>query len=288
MTLKVYTKDVPDQYTIADYLKANTDFVERMDSCVPSRRYPEIIEFDGGWIDYPALQLCVSDGFKRFGQYGWLNQQDDGQNYTGVSLVYNPDHQDSMDVHRSTLGTQKIATEKFFWNAHESHKVFKNSYFDTYGFRFRTPFANTGYLKEVIDAFNLTMVRSRISTVHAIYHNPQKIDKKWHKDERVFENIRINIPVTSAPEFVFELDGHDPIHLEVGKMYSWDTHIAHGVYETRSSKNSRTHIVLGFSPWWSYNPEEDYWFKNEFYGKHPFDMYYDGDICKHLQMTDGF
>jgi hypothetical protein len=283
---KVYTKDIPDKYTVADYLKANTDFVERMDSCVPGRKYPDIIEFDGGWIDYPALQNCLSDGFKQFGEYGWLRQQGEGVTYTGVSLVYNPDHQDGLDVHRSTLGTQKISAQNFFWNSHETHKIFKNSYFDTYGFRHRTPFAETGYLKDILDTFNLTMVRSRISTVHAKYHNPEKIDKKWHRDERVFENIRINIPVTSAPEFVFELEGHAPIHLEVGKLYSWDTNIAHGVYETLATKNTRTHIVLGFSPWWSYNNDDDYWFKNEFYGKHPFDMYHDGDICKLLKMSN--
>lgn len=281
--LKVYTKDIPDQYTVAEYLKAHTDFLERMDSCVPARKYPDIIEFNGDWIDYPSLQACISEGFERFGDHGWLHRRGDGRFYTGASLVYNPDHQDGLDVHRSTLGTQKIDMENFFWDSQQNHTVLKNSYYDTYGFRFRTPFSETGYLKNVIDAFNLTMVRSRISTVHAVYHDPKNINKNWHRDERVFENIRINIPVTSAPEFVFELEGHEPVHLEVGKLYSWDTNIAHGVYETRHSKNKRTHIVLGFSPWWSYDAAGDYWFKNDFYGKHPFDMYHDGDICRQLK-----
>ena len=283
MTDKIYVRDVPDHLTIFQYIRAQTDWMDVARRCKPVRNYPLVMEFDGeAWLDYPKLQTCLDENFETFGSYGWVSKGAESKDYTGVSMTYNPEHQDEMNVHASTLGTPKNKVNEFFYGSAQHHEKLKNSYFDTYAFHRRTPFAETGYLSEIIDQFNIQLIRSRISTIHAKYHNPAAVKKKWHRDERIFENIRLNVPVTSAPEFVFELEGHGTSHLKVGTIYTWDTNIAHGVYETEKTEKTRTHLVFGFSPWFRYNAEDESWSKNEFYGKHPFDMYYDGDICKNL------
>jgi hypothetical protein len=42
--------------------------------------------------------------------------------------------------------------------------------------------------------------------------------------------------------------------------------------------------VMGISPWFTYNGEDDSWSTNEFFGKkHPIDMLIDGDLCKFIK-----
>lgn len=295
---KIYLRDVPLNLTTFSYIREVSDWRETARKCRPSRKYPDVIEFESSWIDFTKLRESVSDGFKTFGEYGWIRTSGENNTYTGVSLVYNPDHQDGINIHQSTLGTPKNDVGQYFWNKTDGHAVKKNSYFDTYGFRLPTPFAQTGYVGELLQSFNLSPIRSRVSNIHAIepvvkvanpddpIKNPQGYDKRWHKDETIFENVRMNIPIQSAPEFMFELDGHDPQHLEVGKLYTWDTYKEHGVFALENTGACRTHMVLGFSPWWRYDAQDESWNKNEFYGKHPWDMYYDGDICSKLVMSN--
>jgi len=46
-----------------------------------------------------------------------------------------------------------------------------------------------------------------------------------------------------------------------------------------NTTNTRTHLVIGVSPWYDYNSKNNTWSQNEFFGnKHPFDMLLDGDI----------
>ena len=71
----------------------------------------------------------------------------------------------------------------------------------------------------------------------------------------------------------------EPYNLKVGKLYSWDTDLPHRVSSYVNTTNTRTHLVIGVSPWFDYNSKDDTWAPNEFFGsKHPFDMLIDGDI----------
>ena len=99
----------------------------------------------------------------------------------------------------------------------------------------------------------------------------------------MFENLRINIPIQTDETFLFELLNHKPVHLNYGDIYSWDTNIAHRVFPTTAENRSRIHVVLGFSPWFDYNAEEDSWTANEFFGKmHPIDMLINGYVHKDI------
>ena len=98
-------------------------------------------------------------------------------------------------------------------------------------------------------------------------------------EKTVFENLRINIPIKTDETFMFQLLGKPPEHLEYGNMYSWDTNLAHRVFPTTDDVNRRVHLVLGFSPWFDYNEEEDSWTSNEFFGElHPIDMLLNGHV----------
>jgi hypothetical protein len=113
--------------------------------------------------------------------------------------------------------------------------------------------------------------------------NPTFNEYAWHRDEQLCVNLRINIPITTEPRYMFQMKDEEPYHLETGKAYTWDTTIPHRVYHTINTAVDRIHFVLGFSPWFDYDAENRCWIKNDFWGKHPIQMVIDGDIFSGLK-----
>lgn len=293
MQRKFYLSEVPDEMTVMQYIGMRSGFYDVARRVPPKRRYPEIMVIRGIEVDAQRMANCLKEVHEKFGIYPWTTAEGPIHGYRGFSLVYNPNHQDNLDVHQATLGTPKNTTQQFYWSKVETHRKLKHSYFDCYAFRKPTPASQHGYLGELISQFKLSRVRSRVATLYAQYFFEQtgRFQFGWHRDEIVFENLRMNIPVTTAPEFKFqhEPNGYDmphegkpglmDIHLQVGNVYSWDTNKPHRVYCAEHTSNERTHIVLGFSPWIDYLPDEEAWQLNDFFGQiHPFDMIQEGYV----------
>lgn len=280
---KFYCADIPNHQTVFQYLKEKTDWVEVKNSCKPRNEYPPVIEF--GILDFDVGEMAktIEDGYTKYGKYGWMTKESESKHYVGASLAYNPNHQEKLDPHRSSLGTARNNKDQFFYGSTENHSNLKNSYFDTYSFNTLTPFMLNGYLGDFSRRFKRTQIRSRCSTIETEFMDSSvPPPKNFHKDEEIFENIRVNIPVTSYHSYMFELLGTPPVHLNVGSAYSFDSHIAHSVFTTEHVPVTRTNLVLGFSPWFDYDPSDQSWNINEFWGKHPFDMLVDGDIIDGL------
>ena len=95
----------------------------------------------------------------------------------------------------------------------------------------------------------------------------------WHTDQSPYELLRINIPIITNNNFVFQLDNQLPQHFELGKMYWWDTEIPHRVFSLEKNNVKRLHLVLGFSPWFTYIHKSREWVPNEYFNKiHPLEI----------------
>jgi hypothetical protein len=284
MQKKYYVKDCPEDMTIVNWLLQNSDWSDQMAKIKPRISYPKILTFKISNFDADQLTKDYNEASETYGEYGWRHATDESSLYTGISLVYNPNHQDKLNIHASTLGTPKNKKEEFVFGSLETHQVLRNGYFDSYGFNVPTPASNHKSIGELMSRGKLTLIRSRISVLNGKVNASQT----WHRDEPVFINTRINIPLTTNDNYLMEIKDYPPVNLPVGWAYSWDTHDLHKVYKVKTDNFRRIHLVLGFSPWWNYNPEEQYWLKNEFYGvKHPFDMLADGDVFEGLTLDIG-
>ena len=280
MTHKFYLKDIPDNYPIWAWIKEKTDVVDRFNnlkcSVDPSNLLSLKHEFN-----ISDIQDACSDAIEKFGFNDWQNNAGGGKGYGGLSLVYNPDYVDkTIDVNAHTLGTRQNAPDQFFYGRTENLESVRNTYFDSYSFRFYSPCVTESKLNDFLSGFKRSPIRSRLATIQSEYV-PEAYRPKfgWHKDEPVFENLRINIPITTDDTYMFQLEKQLPQHLDIGNMYSWDTHLPHRVFPTTSEKKTRTHLVLGFSPWFDYIAEEDAFVSNEFYGEmHPIDMLISGHV----------
>jgi hypothetical protein len=210
--------------------------------------------------------------------------------YVGFSLTWNPHHIDHLEPFYSTLGTPRNKAGEFFALARPSEQpVRKNSYWDAYGFNAVHPVV-AKHFGPFFERMRLTLVRSRAATLRCTererINSPEFM---WHLDESAFCNLRVNVPLITAPEYLMEIDSeyrHPSLpqrrlganirwcgRLEVGQCYSWDTELAHRVFADGAPSIDRVHLVLGMSPWFDFDPAARAWRSNEFYGKvHPLDM----------------
>ena len=214
----------------------------------------------------------------------------DDRSYENLSLTFNPAHDG--DPHHSTLGSSKLSqNEHFYGNRETLSKVgqLRDSYYDTYGFRTATP-AATQELGFLTKRFKRSLVRSRLSIIRAGHPQPSSFMWGWHKDETVFENLRVNIHVTDSDAHRIQIMREDrmPLNMwdsalaehkfEVGFAYSWDTNMPHRACAIGMPSHDRAAIVYGVSPWFNYD-ETSGWVPNEFFGKkHPLQMLLDGDV----------
>lgn len=271
--IEIRLDDVPSYGTVFQYIRYKTDIAKRFAKLDKGRK-DDLIELS---FSYPIDQLdkqCQS-AVREFGTYGWLSKQGRSKSsYRSLSLVFNPELDDPQtNQYNSTLGSSKIDAGKYFYG---SLKTFiglrgriKDSYYDSYGFN--TPnLPCKDNLGDFTKTFKCTQIRSRLSIIRANAVDSLSPDYLLHKDEPVYENLRINIPLTETHKHFLQIGGHDYV-LKRGKAYTWNTNKPHRVFGV--STEDRANLVLGFSPWFDYIPEERKWVSNAYYGElHPLDM----------------
>lgn len=273
---KFCVHDAPEDTSLFKWLSDSTNLEEAIKD-IPSD-YQDIIEIPHR-LNLEEIKKDTLEALDKFGFKGWQTSKGESWAYGGLSLVYNPDLVEEVDADQNTLGTKMNNPGEFFYGSTQNFQSVRNTYFDSYGFRKLAPCVELTGLEKFIKGFNLSPTRSRIGVLDAAHRNTVGEEFLWHKDETVFENLRINIPIETDETFLFQLDDKDPIHLEYGKIYTWDTHVSHRVYATETKSTKRTHLVLGFTPWFDYIEEEDSFVVNQFFGKiHPIDMILQGHV----------
>ena len=274
----------------------------------PAADYPALLKFKMPGVDVSQLLASTLDSMNVFGTWNYRIGKDENgstiedHGYGGIGLSYNPFLMNSsqVDIHQQVQGNDNPGAKglngknPFSQLENDEAKVHsvKNSHYDTYGFCYRTPASKHTQLGEFLNTCKRTMVRSAVRIIYA-----DQIGKvgdenlagvNWHKDEPMFTNLRINIPICTDPIFLLEQEGQPAAHLEAGYAYTWDTNKLHCAYATTrpTEPKQRIHLMLGFSCWWDFDEATGNWSQNEFFGKkHPFDMLVDGDVIPGLQLT---
>jgi len=273
--------DVPPDMTVFQFIRRVSGYDAAIAQVKPRVGRRGRYAFDLRDDDVQILRQAVEALVAELGFRGWRHSGGESAGYGGLSLTHNPRHQDAPDPHASTLGTPRNARDEFFWSSTGRHEALRDSYFDTYGFNTRTAAARRGALGDFLDGFTRTLIRSRIGIIPGAAvdaEDPAYLAREgWHRDEPVFENLRLNIPLATDPNFVFQMAGEPAYHLATGKAYTWDTHRPHRVFCRGRTQATRIHLVLGFAPWFDYLAAEEAWIANEFFGHvHPFDMVAEG------------
>lgn len=123
------------------------------------------------------------------------------------------------------------------------------------------------------DRINGTLVRCAVATMDGRAQSEILNDLAWHRDESVFQHLRLVIPIQSSPEFRIQVDGADSQYLAPGRMYFWNTERLHRMIIEKKCDFQRVHLIIGITPWEDYNPRTNEWMENSFSEKlHPFEL----------------
>ena len=278
--------DVPQNCTVEKYILNSTDIRNNILNLGSSSK-PDYLSATLNF-DYNELLNEVRESLKQYGSFyfNYKGRESQFTSYLSTALTWNPQSIDSLsnDPHQSSLGSSKYSAGNS--TDYENIDAEKNSYADTYSFNKRTPISEIGLLNNLLNSFERTIIRSRISVIKANEIESTNIKYLWHQDESIFINLRVNIPVQSSENYVIQfLDEVDSvakiseIELAPGKAYVYDTQKYHRPFCKKISNLDRINIICGVSPWFDYHSESNSWHSNEFYGEvHPFDMFQEGHI----------
>jgi hypothetical protein len=273
---KFFVKDCPEDKTLFQWISTELKFEEAKKDIGCTKSFPEIISLRHN-LNIEELKNYTIETLTEFETKGWQTTKGESKTYGGLSMVFNPDLNEQVDPNQSTLGTKLNSPDEFYYGRIEKFSSSRNTYFDSYGFRKLSPCINQSNLKNFLNEFKLSPTRSRIATLNGRNYENVGEEFLWHKDEEIFENLRINIPIDTNEFFLFQLENQEPIHLQFGNCYTWDTHNPHRVYMNRPTEKTRIHLVLGFMPWIKYNSSDDSFEPNEYFGNlHPFDILLNG------------
>jgi hypothetical protein len=295
----VRVADVPNATTVFGHISDAIDFEAACAGVTP--RIPVTAPMR---LAIPAAMLrsirsAAREAITRYGLHSWLSREGrpERSTYESLSLTFNPALRDPEihDIHQSTLGTSiNPLRDQYYGTVHRFPEL-KNTYFDTYGFRHRTPASLVGALGKFLSECRLSLVRSRLSVLSG---QRVEADYSWHRDEPLFENLRVLIPLVSHPNYRLEIEHERDFpaaestttslhYLKSGYAYAFDTHRPHRVLAVAPCRVMRVHLVLGFSPWLDYVPEDDAWVPNAYYGRvHPFDILRAGGLHPALRLVD--
>jgi hypothetical protein len=209
----------------------------------------------------------ILDLEKEVGLHNWKTKNFEFDDYKGFSLTYNKNYVGDQGVFNQTLGTKTMTQVYGIAGEKNLPTVFKDTYYDTYGFRHIHPTVKK-HFGDIFDKFNCGIARSRVSY---FYPNQTKLPDTSgiHVDELPLFLLRLNIPLKTNSNHVLKSEGTDNYgntlkfekHLEVGKAYIWNTIIPHQVTvkEETTDSEPRIHLVLGLTPWLVYNETPDEW-----------------------------
>jgi hypothetical protein len=300
----IAVNEVPRAATVFAHLRGAFGGEQAFAAVVPRAAVPGLLRFRLPRSLLADLRTAAKEAIDRHGLHSWLTKggRPERSSYESLSLTYNPDLRDPgvIDVHQSSLGTSAKTQKEHYYGNTAGLAGLKDSYFDTYGFRRLTPAAKIGALGSFLSDCRLSLVRSRLSVLYG--DSPEEItaDYGWHRDEPVFNNLRINIPLVAHPSYRLQIEheGDFPAadsptmtthYLRSGYAYTFDTHRPHRVFPLRRCRVMRVHLVLGFAPWFDYDPASDRWAPNRYYGRvHPFDILRDGGLHPALKLDENY
>jgi hypothetical protein len=291
---QIAVADVPHAVSVFTHIRKNYDYELACARVAPRAPVDGLLRLALPRPLLSGLRTAAKEAIARYGLHPWLSKEGrpGRSSYESLSLTYNPDLRDPgiTDVHQSTLGTSANSMREHYYGASQHLPGIKNTYFDTYGFRLPTPAAKVGGLGRFLSGCKLSLVRSRLSVLYGDDMDEITPEYGWHRDEPVFNNLRVNIPLVTHRNYRLQIEhacdvpaANSPTttthYLKSGYAYTFDTHRPHRVFPIGPCRIMRVHLVLGFAPWFDYDSSRDAWTINRYYGRvHPFDILRSGGL----------
>lgn len=268
-------KDCPENLTVIEYIKSQVHWKDAVNSVRLSKITPAEL-FIKNVPNHREILNDTNDLYNSLGTSYWRSQE--SKDLYGLSLSYNPEHP-KKDWPLGSFGHpryKKFSKVDYFDKPQQDQKyVLKNDYLDSCGFRKLLPEINqNSALYGLLNSFSMPVVRVTARTIDGGYCYPTNTPTGgMHRDDPIFEMIRINVCLSNNGNFGLQYQGEEPVFPNPGDVYAINSDHDHRVYVNKFSYFKRTHLVIGLTPWLNYNQDTDEWSLNEYFGKvHPLDL----------------
>jgi len=268
-------KDCPDTKTVIEFIKSQVNWTDAVNSVNHLDFNPKDL-FIKTISNHSDILTEVNFLYNKVGKVFWRSQ--DSRELFGLSLSYNPDT-DPQEWKFGSFGHpryRRYSKYDYFDKPQiDQPQSLKHDYLDSYGFRkFLPELEQCPALLTLLNSFSLPVVRVTARTIDGGCCYPTNTPNGgMHKDDPVFEMIRINVCLSNNGNFGLQYEGSEPIFTNPGDIYAINSDVNHRVYVNKLSYFKRTHLVIGLCPWVNYNSDEDVWYLNKYFGKiHPLDL----------------
>jgi len=209
------------------------------------------------------------------GLEGWQKQHGySTPHYRGFSLTYNKEFNDkSRSQYHQTFGS-KFIKDSFSREA-SGVVTMKNTYYDTYAFRHLNSTIKE-HFSGLFSRIKGAILRSRVAYLYSGEIDLNTFKGGWHIDEPQYMMLRLVIPLKTNENYYLRFDGDDNLGnqasfdkiLEYDKAYIWNNRIPHevGCYKSDPLTDPRINMIVGFSPWFDYDEENDRFVSNSNFG----------------------
>jgi hypothetical protein len=273
--LTFHHRDCPSNLNFIEYIKKNTPWEDAVNSVSYRDTEPQNL-FVKSITNYTEILDEILFLYNTVGSVYWRSQ--DSKSIYGLSLSYNPEN-DPIDWKCASFGHPRYKkfsnTDYFAQPNKDQHTAPKNDYLDSYGFRKLLPEINSCFeLLNLFESFSSSILRVTSRTIDGSYCFPSYANNGgMHKDDSIFEMVRLNICLSTDGNFGLQYIDKDPVFPTPGEMYAINSNVEHRVYVNNFTNFQRTHLVIGISPWLNYDTQSDSWTLNEYFGKvHPLDL----------------
>jgi hypothetical protein len=241
----------------------------------PYRKDVSIYQSSLGDVKWNLGNVFASDEGVRF--YKWLEDSRSIGEFYGIVA------RQGMEAARVWSEGKGFSLPKELWVDAGARKdvQMRNSYYETWRFSQLVPEMREGALGRLIASIKRPLVRSRCAYIRPGNAGLRDKEYLWHRDELVFVNFRLNIPLRSNDAFFLEDQEKGRYDFVPGYGYSWNTERMHRASWSEGASGDRSALVIGTNPWFDYVAEDDAYVTNEFFGEmHPFDMLAGGHIVE--------
>ena len=271
--------EIPPSSTVMDFIKTRCHWNEAVLD-IGTRFEPELaVKYK---VDPSSVCSEIYDLYRELGAIAWRSQQ--SLSLYGISLSFNPSHpKDSWHVQSFGHPRYQHLSRYDYFQAVErdAENRIKDDYLDSLGFRVLIPqLESKKNLKDLFSRFRVPVVRSTARTINGCLVYPSiPGDGGMHRDDSPFEVLRLNFSLTDSNLFGIQYLGCEPQLFCAGEGVVINTDYLHRAYIEDRNNIQRTNLIIGVTPWLSYDAENEVWSLNEHFGKtHPYDLVESGDI----------
>lgn len=261
----VHEDRIPQDMTVAAYLRRHTDFTEAIQAMADPRLEQTVTIRDVPGVHVPGdLEQSFAAAFDRFDSRIWASEASNASPgvFRNLSLAWSGRPVTPMDPYTA-----------------QNHQRYSGA--DYLSFVHRSEVGSFMSIGTLLDQFTLTVGAGRLTVL--VPPHPKGVPLVYpHRDASIFEELRLDICLSASPGLALDVQGAGDVTFTSGQcMWLNCSGYEHTLVNRQGWLGSRCSVHFSVWPWIEFDHGSRTYRPNQFFGrKHPIAMILDGDLTR--------